>query len=99
MATMSTREEREARSVGEQAAEWLLRLEDGLPEDREAFAEWVARSPLHIDAFLRASTMDTLLSRVDPQRSVAIEKLGELRDVTDLQSDRDSAPALPAREI
>ncbi len=82
MSTMSSREEREARSVGEQAAEWLLILEDGHPQDREAFCEWIAKSPLHIEAFLRASTMDTLLSRVDPQRTVPVEKATDLQDVS-----------------
>jgi transmembrane sensor len=74
MSTMNIREEREACSVREQAAEWLLILEDGKAEDRIAFAEWLKKSPLHIDAFLRAAAMDALLSRVDSGRTLALER-------------------------
>jgi transmembrane sensor len=71
---MNPRQQTEARSVAEQAAEWLLVLEDAGPEARAAFTDWIAQSPLHVVAFLRAATMDSLLSRIDPQRSVKIER-------------------------
>jgi transmembrane sensor len=86
MDAMKTREEREARSVGEQAAEWLLILEENRPQDRDAFSEWIAKSPLHIGAFLRAAAMDTLLSRVDPQRTVDIERHTATDEVRDIDS-------------
>jgi ferric-dicitrate binding protein FerR (iron transport regulator) len=65
MTTMKTRRDTEARSVAEQAAEWLLILEDGRQEDRENFADWLNQSPLHVAAFLRASAVDSLLGEVD----------------------------------
>jgi transmembrane sensor len=73
MTTMKTRRDTESRSISEQAAEWLLILEDGRPEDREAFADWMKQSPLHVGAFLRASAVDSLLSEVDRDRSIEIQ--------------------------
>jgi transmembrane sensor len=86
MSTMKTRREAEALSIGEQAAEWLLILETGGARDREAFAEWISRSPLHVDAFLRASAVDSLLTEADREHSIAIEPIPaeERVDVTAL---------------
>jgi transmembrane sensor len=75
MSTMKTRQEAEALSIGEQAAEWLLILETGGAAEREAFAEWISRSPLHVDAFLRASAVDSLLTEADREHSIAIEPI------------------------
>ena len=73
MPTMHTRRANEARSIAEQAAEWLLILEEDRPEDREAFADWTRQSPLHVAAFLRASAVDSLLGEVDKQREIALD--------------------------
>ena len=92
MGIMNTREERAARTIGEQAAEWLLRLEEGREEDRADFSEWIKRSPVHIEAFLRAAAMDTLLTRIDPQRTIPTEHYPQLRDEPDLQADSMLSP-------
>jgi len=73
MSTMKTRQEIESRSVAEQAAEWLLLLEDPRPEDRESFADWLSRSPLHVSAFLRASAVDSLLDEVDSEGRLELD--------------------------
>lgn len=73
MTTMKTRREHETTSIREQAADWLLILESRKPEDLEAFADWLAQSPLHVDAFLRMSAIDSLLSEVDPEHSIVID--------------------------
>ncbi len=62
-----------ARNIGEQAVEWLLVLEEATPETRQRFGDWLLESPLHVQAFLRASTMDALLERADPRRALAID--------------------------
>lgn len=72
MATMKTREDTEKRSVAEQAADWLLILEDAGPEEHEAFADWLARSPVHVGAFLRASAVDRLAEGIDPEHDLEI---------------------------
>ena len=90
MTTMKVRLDTERRSVAEQAAEWLLILEEGKPDDQEAFATWLTRSPLHVGAFLRASAVDSLGAEVDPERSIEID-LGPFSDVAEIGS-------APARE-
>jgi ferric-dicitrate binding protein FerR (iron transport regulator) len=70
MTTMKTRMDMESRSIAEQAAEWLLILEEGNLEDQEAFADWLTRSPLHVGAFLRASAVDELGRGVDWQKLI-----------------------------
>jgi transmembrane sensor len=70
---MHTRRANEARNIAEQAAEWLLILEEDKPEDREAFADWMKQSPLHVAAFLRASAVDSLLGEVDKQREIELD--------------------------
>jgi transmembrane sensor len=65
------RRHEELLKVAEQAAEWLIVLEEGRPEERAAFAEWMEESPLHVEMFLRASAVDQmneLLSAEDRQR-------------------------------
>jgi transmembrane sensor len=74
MDTHDTRRQIEARSIGEQAAEWLLALEDAGDRQREAFTAWMLESPLHVEAFLRAASMDTLLNRIDPGKSIPVDR-------------------------
>jgi transmembrane sensor len=98
MATMKTRRVNEARNIAEQAAEWLLILEDGRAEDREAFADWMKQSPLHVAAFLRASAVDSLLGEIDRERSIPIETGPFVDDVADVArlGDVDSADPAPS---
>src|SRR5882672_5223200 len=64
----------EARSVAEQAAEWLMTLEDKGAEANPAFSDWLRESPTHVQAYLRAATLDTMIKRVDPDRSIETPK-------------------------
>jgi transmembrane sensor len=91
MSMMKTRQEAERRSIAEQAAEWLLILEDAKDEDQEAFAAWLARSPLHVGAFLRASAVDRLGAEIDPERSIEVE-MGPFVEVPEIR------PAAAERE-
>lgn len=67
------RRQDEMNSIAEQAAGWLLELETGGTPEQEAFRRWVGESPLHVEAFLWASSVDELLTHVDPAREIAID--------------------------
>src|SRR5262245_54352916 len=64
----------EVQSVTEQAAEWLITLEERGEEANPAFADWLRESPTHVQAYLRAATLDTMIKRVDPERSIETPK-------------------------
>jgi transmembrane sensor len=102
MATMNTRRRNEARSIAEQAAEWLLILEEGRAADREAFSDWLNQSPLHVGAFLRASAVDALVGEADRERSIDIDSEPFRDDLPDIgapssHTGADMAPATTAR--
>jgi transmembrane sensor len=65
METIRHRRRIELRSVSEQAAEWLLILENADDATRAEFADWLTQSPLHVGAFLRASAVDSLVGGSD----------------------------------
>lgn len=68
------RQDTETRSITEQAVDWLSRLEeDASKETRVAFSVWVSQSPRNIEAFLRASSLNTTLNEMGGRRV-----LGEL---------------------
>ena len=54
------------RAIAEEAADWLLRLEDADPALTEAeleeFSAWLQRSPQHIEEFLQVSALHSELS-------------------------------------
>jgi transmembrane sensor len=89
MSTMKKRIDAESRSMAEQAAEWLLILEDDRPEDQAAFADWLVQSPLHVKAFLHASAIDALAAEIDPERSIEIPA-GPFSDAVDIRSPSDT---------
>jgi transmembrane sensor len=64
----------EAKSITEQAAEWLMILEDQGETANAAFSDWLRESPTHVQAYLRAATLDTMVKRVDPERSIEIAR-------------------------
>lgn len=94
MSTMKSRVDAESRSIAEQAAEWLLILEEGDPTDREQFADWLKRSPLHVGAFLRASAVDELASNLDPEKNLEVET-GPFEDLTDIAPSASAARTQP----
>lgn len=91
MGNMKSRRDLEARSIAEQAAEWLLILEAATDEDRAQFADWLRQSPSHVEAFLRASAVDSLLSEVDRARSIELDK-GPFEEVADISPEQSEQP-------
>jgi transmembrane sensor len=74
----------------EQAAEWLYELRSGDSGTHEAYLEWLLESPRHVEAFLRVSTVDASLSRLDPAHALEIIRephIAEESNVTPLSPD------------
>src|SRR5690242_21806549 len=55
--------------VSEQAAAWWMLLNEGepTPGDHRAFAEWVARSPERVEAYLEAARLTRMLTSRNTQ--------------------------------
>jgi transmembrane sensor len=66
----------EQRSIRGEAAEWLATLEEPCSdEQRRAFAAWLKRSNLHVEEFLRLSTLVHQVKRHANWREVNIDAL------------------------
>jgi transmembrane sensor len=52
--------------VAEQAAAWVIELEEAGPRERAACAAWLEESPLHAEMFLRAGAVDRLTELLSP---------------------------------
>jgi transmembrane sensor len=81
-------------SVAEEAAGWLVTLKDpGVSRtDKQSFVTWLRRSPVHIEEFLRISTLDAALSRdlgFDPEALLA-----DCDDTVPIRGFRSSGPAM-----
>lgn len=59
-------------SITEKAAEWLLVLREGRPQDRAAFAAWLKDSPRHVQEFLAVTALDQAFEGFDPQKRIAV---------------------------
>lgn len=68
-------------SVSEQAAEWLLMFEDGLPAEaeRRQFLHWLKRSPVHIEAFLEMTALHRQVAAVAVPQAVIDRMVAEAR--------------------
>lgn len=63
-------------AIREQAAQWLLRLdEDFGPRQRALFAAWLKQSPRHAEEFLLLTALWRQLDHVDPQRRIDVPAL------------------------
>lgn len=62
--------------VAEQAAAWLIELEEGGAAERAACAAWLEESPLHVEMFLRATSVDRMTELMAPEdvRALAQKK-------------------------
>jgi len=49
--------ESEGLTIAEQAARWLLEIEEGKPETFAALGEWLKQSPRHVEEFLLATAV------------------------------------------
>ncbi len=91
----------EAKSVAEQAAEWLMILEDRGAEANPAFSDWLRESPTHVQAYLRAATLDTMMRRIDPEHALETPRPEPGSVIPDIGPDLDESlferSAAPAR--
>lgn len=80
--------------VAEQAAAWLIELEDGGDRERAAFGAWLEESPLHVEMFLRASSVDRITELMAPEdvRALAQRQWDETDSVVHLLRSIASAP-------
>lgn len=62
------------RRIAEEAAQWLIELEDS-SADLSGFATWLTASPRHIEEFLFASALWKSFDKLDEQRRIDVEQL------------------------
>ncbi len=81
MAPYPTPIERPDSAVLREAAEWLLRMQEGplSPEEQQALDSWRAHSPLHAAAWQRAEKLQRALSGIPPKLGMRV--LGDDRRV------------------
>lgn len=58
---------RDELDIAAQAAEWFTALEEDPVAGRAAFAEWLNRSPLHVQEFLNISAVHRMFENLDPE--------------------------------
>jgi len=81
--------------IAAEADEWLLKLHDAEPANaasREAFTEWLTRSPTHIEAFLTATRT---------WHALAVDNAGEWASdalIAAARAQNDSGNVIPLRE-
>jgi transmembrane sensor len=61
--------------IAMQAAQWLDELLNGRGDSRAAFAEWIARSPLHVQEFLNISAVQRMFDGLDPERRLDVDAM------------------------
>lgn len=59
----------------ERAAGWLERMKDAGPGERAEFIRWLRESPRNVREILLATTWDSALSDMDPDRRIDVEML------------------------
>lgn len=85
--------------VAEQAAAWLIELEEGGAAERAACAAWLEESPLHVEMFLRASSVDRITELMAPGdvQSLARRKWDADDSVIDFPAPETAAGPAPAQ--
>lgn len=63
--------------IAEEAAQWLIDLEDEATPDMAGFAAWLAASPRHVEEFLLASAVWHEGDALDAARRIDVERLLE----------------------
>jgi ferric-dicitrate binding protein FerR (iron transport regulator) len=61
--------------LAEQAARWVVELEEGTLADLSELAAWLKQSPVHVEEFLLVMSTWTALDQLDPEKRVALERL------------------------
>ena len=62
------------RRIAEEAAHWLIELEDGTA-DLSCFTSWLEASPRHVEEFLLASALWNTIGTVDGDREIDVDAL------------------------
>lgn len=64
-------------TVAADAADWFVTLQaqDVLPADKEAFAGWLRRSPVHVEEFLRLTALQGDLARLPELKTTDVARL------------------------
>lgn len=78
------------RPVAEQAADWYLRLQEAPGRaERARFADWLRRSPVHVEEFLRVGGVRNTVANLPADCVPDVRELvaGARRNVVDLGSD------------
>jgi transmembrane sensor len=70
--TMNDKDEHVPPAVA--AVEWLKRLENASPREREAFLAWLKQSPSHVGAVLVASSGDLMLRHLFKGQKIDVEQ-------------------------
>lgn len=82
--------------LAEEAARWLIELDEPRPEVLEKFAAWLETSPRHVEEFLLASAVWKELDDVDAGRRMEIRQLvDEARTNVHRLEHSDTTAALP----
>jgi len=63
--------------VRDEAAQWVQGFDETDPQQKERFVEWVRTSPRHTEELLVTTLLSDELDRVDPNRTIDVEKLIE----------------------
>ncbi len=72
---MSTRDNGVDLKIAEEAAEWLIELDDPDPEALARFAAWLKASPRHVEEFLLVSAVWTEFDDFDPDRRFPVRRM------------------------
>jgi len=89
--------------ISEEAALWLIRLEeDDTPECRAEFTAWSRQSPQHVEEFLFAQATLQHLDPIDPERKIdlaALDTEGDAAPSFRWASRRRRRPSRPLRRV
>jgi transmembrane sensor len=63
--------------IAEQAAQWLLEIEEGGPAAPADFAAWLKTSPVHVDEFLMVTSVWKAFDGMDAAKRMDVERMVE----------------------
>ncbi len=72
---MSIPTRRDTLGVAEEAATWLIALEDADDATRAAFVKWLRGSPRHVEEFLLVTASDRAMQNMDRHRRMDVERM------------------------
>lgn len=103
MSFRNDREERNDAGIGEEAAEWLLRLDEADPDSQgeypdeearhQAFYDWIGTSPEHLRVFLETVETHRRMQVIDARHAIKVDALLRRADVVPLRKDQAPPPA------